>query len=292
MTSRLPHAVQDAAAPGPVIRNASIGGRARVVGRALAQAPAGAAEAAATDPVAAALSRLGGGVVQAAAPAVAPAADAPDHAAQLRAAREQAFEEGRLAGLEEQRHAMFEQGLREGLAEGRAAGELESQRRLALLHEQATERLRRVDEIGAALAGQWSAQLALRLASAEDDMVALCHSVICRFLGDSLVNRDGVARLMRAAIEQWLQAGEKQLRDAAVVVRVHPADLDAMKADEALARWLVQQGVRGVHWQATDDVALGGCVIQGTDGDLDARLETQLRNLQDQLLRGRERNPA
>jgi flagellar assembly protein FliH len=212
----------------------------------------------------------------------------PDYEAQLRAAREQAFEEGRQAGLDEQRHAMFEQGLRDGIAEGRAAGELEAQRRIAHLHEQANDRMRRADEIGGALAGQWREQLALHMASAENEMVALCHAVICRFLGDSLIDRDGVSRLMRVAIEQWLQAGEKQMREAPVVVRVHPMDLDAMKADETLARWLVQQGVRGIDWQAGDEVALGGCIIQGPDGDLDARLETQLRNLHEQLVRGRE----
>ena len=271
------------ATPASVIRNAAVGSQARLVGR--AGAPAG-------DPVASALSRLGGVVAPAPAAAVPPADEAAEREETLRLARAQAFEEGRLAGLNEQRHAMFEEGLRQGLVEGRAAGELESQRKLASLHEQAAERLRRIDEIGAALPAQWREQFEQRLAGAEDEMVGLCHAVICRFLGDTLVSRGGVSQLMRAALEQWLQASEKESRGGPVVVRVHPADLDAMKADETLARWLVQQGVRGVEWQAGDGVVLGGCVIHGTDGDLDARLETQLQNLQEQLLRGRSRASA
>ncbi len=271
----------DAASVG-VIRNAAIGSQARLVGRADARAPA-----TATDPVAAALSRLGGAVSPA--PVVDEAAEREET---LRLARAQAFEEGRLAGLEERHHALFEEGLRQGLAEGRAAGELESQRKLASLHEQAGERLRRIDEIGAALPAQWREQFAQRLAGAEDEMVALCHAVICRLLGDTLGSRAGVSQLLRTAIEQWLQASEKQSRGGPVVVRVHPADLDAMKADETLARWLVQQGVRGVEWQGGDDVVLGGCVIHGIEGDLDARLETQLQSLHEQLLRGRSRAGA
>ncbi len=270
-----------------VIRNATLGAQARLVGRPPAPAPV---PVPAADAVASALSRLGVPASVTPTPTPAPlAAPAVDDAEALRAARAQAFEEGRRAGLEEQRHAIFEEALREGLAEGRAAGELEAQRRLASLNDQALERLRRIDDLGAALPAQWRELLARRLGAAEDDMVGLCHGVICRFVGDALATRAGVGQLVRHAIEQWLQTSDKQVRGAAVAVRVHPADLDAMKSDETLARWLVQQGVRGLEWQAGDDVALGGCVIHGSDGDLDARLETQLANLQDQLLRGRTR---
>lgn len=273
--------------PAGVIRNAPMGIQARLVGRA---APSAAARPAAEpDAVALALSRLGGTVPEAPSAAAPPMDQRAEREEELRNARAAAFEEGRLAGLEEQRRAMFEEALRQGLAEGRAAGEQESQRRLSSLQDQAMERLRRIDEIGAALPAQWREQFARRLDAAEDEMVGLCHAVICRFLGDSLASRAGVSQLMRTAIEQWLQASEKQSRGGPNVVRVHPADLDAMKADETLARWLVQQGVRGVEWQSGDDVALGGCIIHGTEGDLDARLETQLQNLHEQLLRGRAR---
>ncbi|HEX7637350.1 MAG TPA: FliH/SctL family protein, partial [Burkholderiaceae bacterium] len=187
----------------------------------------------------------------------------------------------------ESTHAGFEEGLRQGLAEGRAAGEAEVQRRLAHAQEQAFARLQRLDGLQAAWAQQLAGQLAARLAAAEDDMIGLCHAVVCRILGDNLATRAGVAQSVRMAIEEWLRASEQQSRAEGVVVQVHPADLDAMKADDVLARWLVQQGMKGVQWQAHEDVRLGGCIVRGDEGDLDARLETQLGILRDQLLRAR-----
>jgi len=189
--------------------------------------------------------------------------------------------------LREGTHSGFEEGLRQGLIEGRSAGEAEVHCRLAQAQEHAAERLQRLDALHSAWATQLASQLAQRLAAAEDDMVALCYGVICRILGDSLVTRTGTAQAMRAAIEEWIRMSEQQARGDAVVVHVHPADFDAMKSDDMLARWLVQQGLKGVRWQAREDVRLGGCIVQSGEGDLDARLETQLEILRDQLQRGR-----
>lgn len=260
----------------PVLRDAVVEGAARIVGR--RQVPAASAT------VASALSRLAG--------QAAPAAPATvvDEAA-LRRARDDGWQAGRDEGraevLREGAHAGFEEGLRQGLVEGRSAGEAEINRRLAQAQEHAAERLQRLDALHAAWSTQLANQLAARLGAAEDDMVALCHGVICRILGDNLVTRVGAAQSMRAAIEEWIRASEQQSRSEAVVVHVHPADFDAMKSDEMLARWLVQQGLKGVQWQAREDVRLGGCIVQSGEGDLDARLETQLEILRDQLQRGR-----
>lgn len=265
----------------PILRDAVVAGAARVVGR--RQAPA--AQAA----VSSALHRLVGQTTPVAA---APVADE----AALRRARDEGWQAGRDDGraelLREDRHAGFEEGLRQGLVEGRSAGEAEVHGRLAQAQEHAAERLRRLDELHASWSTQLAGQLAARLAAAEDDMVALCHGVICRILGDNLVTRAGTAQSMRAAIEEWIRASEQQSRSEAVVVHVHPADFDAMKGDDMLARWLVQQGLKGVQWQAREDVRLGGCIVQSGEGDLDARLETQLEILRDQLERARLATPG
>jgi flagellar assembly protein FliH len=259
-----------------VLRDARQAGAARAVGRPAAANAAGGASAA----VAGALSRM----------LAAEAAPAPVDEAVLDRARE----EGRQAGRQEARaeiqrdntHAGFEEGLQRGLSEGRAAGEAEAQRRFALAQEHAADRLRRLDELHGAWSTQLAAHLAARLSAAEDDMIALCHAAVCRILGDALATRAGAAQAVRTGIEQWLRASEQQSRDG-MVVHVHPADLDAMKSDDVFARWLVQQGLRGVQWQAHEDVRLGGCIVHGQDGDLDARLETQLEILADQLRRSR-----
>jgi flagellar assembly protein FliH len=269
--------VREPPSPQPVLRGAVVEDAARVVGR--RQAPV------VSTSVASALSRLTG--QSAAAPVPAPVVDE----AALRRARDEGWQAGRGEGraevLREGTHSGFEEGLRQGLIEGRSAGEAEVHCRLAQAQEHAAERLQRLDALHSAWATQLASQLAQRLAAAEDDMVALCYGVICRILGDSLVTRTGTAQAMRAAIEEWIRMSEQQARGDAVVVHVHPADFDAMKSDDMLARWLVQQGLKGVRWQAREDVRLGGCIVQSGEGDLDARLETQLEILRDQLQRGR-----
>lgn len=254
-----------------VLRDAEVAGAPRVVGRASTVAK----PAAPTSAPAVAAS--------AAAPAAAPVVDED----LLRQVRAEAFERGKEAAAEAQRRTGYEDGLRQGLAEGRVTGEQEAQRRLASAQELAAERIRRLDELASAWPTELREQLARRLLAAEDDMIELCHDVVCRLLGDALVTRTGAAHAVRAGIEQWLLAGEKQAREESLVVQVHPLDLDAMKADEMLARWLVQQGVKGLQWQAGDGVELGGCIVSGADGDLDARLETQLATLRALLLHGR-----
>lgn len=265
----------------PVLRDAAMAPAARLVGRAAAVARAADLP---RDPVASALSRFES------------AAATPDAAVQvdedalrrgLDEARRAGIAEGREQVMREQAHAGFEEGLRQGLAEGRAAGEIEAQQRLAGAQEQAAERLQRLEHLHAAWSEQLHTAFRARLQGAEDDMVALCHGVICRLLGDQLVTPAGTAQCVRAALETWLQAGEKQSRGEGVVVQVHPADLDVMRNDEMLARWLVQQGLRGMSWEASDGVRLGGCIVRSGEGDLDARLETQLESLRAHLLRGR-----
>lgn len=271
---------RDIAASGsPVLRSPAAGEAPRLIGRARTSA-----SPSAPDAVAAALSRLAPGASR----------DEP-RALVDEAALQRAREEGRQAGLlegreqalREQAHAGFEEGLRQGLVEGRGAGEIEAQRRLASAQEQAAERLQRLEQFHAAWAEQLHAAFHARLDGAEEDMVALCHGVICRLLGDHLVTQAGAAQAVRTAIETWLQSSEKQLRGEGVTVHVHPGDLDAMKHDDMLARWLVQQGLRGMAWEASDSVRMGGCIVRSDEGDLDARLETQLASLRAQLSRSR-----
>lgn len=268
-----------AASGSPVLRSPAAGQAPRLIGRARADVPASA-----PDGVAVALARLapGTGLDQ-------PRAQVDESA--LQRAREEGRQAGLLEGrdqaLREQAHAGFEEGLRQGLVEGRGAGEIEAQRRLTGAQEQAAERLQRIEQFHAAWAEQLQAAFHARLEGAEDDMVALCHGVICRLLGEHLVTQAGAAQAVRAAIETWLQSSEKQLRGEGVTVHVHPGDLDAMKHDDMLARWLVQQGLRGMAWEASDGVRLGGCIVRSDEGDLDARLETQLASLRAQLSRSR-----
>jgi len=185
--------------------------------------------------------------------------------------------------------AGFERGLREGreqgLPEGRAAGREQVERDVFEAREGMADRLARLDRLLAAL----PAELSRRLATAEDEMVALSHEVVCRILGDQLVTREGVASLVAQAVRQ---AGDGGLLDgaerAALAIHVHPADLGALRGDGSLSAWLARGRPGQVRWVADERVAMGGCLARSGDGTLDARIETQLAALGRILREGRE----
>jgi flagellar assembly protein FliH len=198
------------------------------------------------------------------------------------AAQAEAARQAELAG--------FERGLREGrekgLAEGRAAGREQVERDVQEAREGMADRLARLDR----LLGALPAELSRRLATAEEEMIALSHEVVCRLLGDQAATREGVARLVTQAVRQ---AGEGGLLDgserSALAVHLHPADLDAVRADAGLVAWLERSRQGQVRWVSDDRVALGGCLVRSGEGTLDARLETQLAALHRILREYRQR---
>ena len=71
-----------------------------------------------------------------------------------------------------------------------------------------------------------------------------------------------------------------------MLVKVAPEDFELLNARR---RELLEGGnASGVELVADEQVKLGGCVLEGASGNLDARLETQLQRLRDTLLRARE----
>jgi len=199
-----------------------------------------------------------------------------DGEAAQRAAQEASLEGSRRAAVEQ----ALEDGTRRGLEEGREAGRAEVQREAAAGRDAVAARLRQLDAILDALAPA----LGERLGAADEDMIALCHEVVCKILGDALQGPEGVGALVRQAI-QAATAGAQRIGQLAI--HVHPRDLAALEADPALAAWVRQRGTGGgVRWVGDEGVVAGGCVIQSAEGSLDARLETQWRALR-HLLAGR-----
>lgn len=209
--------------------------------------------------------------------------------ADSRSAVAQRDDEGRRLGYEEG----FAQGLAEGLAQGaeeakqvarRAAHEAERDRLVKnerLVQELKQEaqaafdaRLAQLNKLIAAL----SPQIDARVQAAEDDILALCFEVVHRMLGENALR------------PEVLQAQLKQATDAMrnrrlVAIHLHPDDLAVLeKAGTAPATG----GDRdGVQWIASNEVELGGCIVQSPEGGLDARFETQLQALRELLQRGR-----
>lgn len=104
----------------------------------------------------------------------------------------------------------------------------------------------------------------------EEDAFALAFEAVCRVIGNAAPAPDTVKAVVVAALTQ--------LHDKpAARIRLHPDDLAALRADVPAASLLSRYP--GVAWEADEGIAIGGCLVDTAAGTLDARLETQLRNL-------------
>jgi flagellar assembly protein FliH len=164
--------------------------------------------------------------------------------------------ESRIRHAEEEARA---EGLARGLAEGQERARVEAEERLralaASIEELAGYRLRLVRE-------------------AERDLLELAVRIAEKVVRDTIA-RDGetVVRALRAALEE-LPRGEP------CTVRCHPAD------EGALSGFLAGSGAGPAACTLRADPALtpGGCVVESAAGDIDVRIETQLRVLEHELL--------
>lgn len=188
---------------------------------------------------------------------------------------ERAYREGLEAGREEARQSGFEQGRQEGLLQGREAGAIEVQQENENGRATMARQSGLLDQLMLSLRAQTAQHLTRRLEAAEDDMVALCHAAIGRLLGERALDPEVVVRAVRQAVSEC--CGDTL--EGLLSIHVHADDLALLQADAALAKWLADQGGGRVAWRADGEVALGGCVVRGTSGCLDARLETQLEAL-------------
>ena len=217
------------------------------------------------------------------APAAAPVFDPAELVKLREAAFREGLEQGRAKGFEEGRQQGFRQGLGEGKQEGEAAAQAAAsagQERLDFL----TERL---EQWLALLPDHFQEQLSQRLKGAEDDMVALCHAVICRFLGDKALGREALAHAIRSAVAECCGSNAHAATAGLLAIHVNPGDLEIVQADPGLTAWLSRLRAGPIPWRTDEAVGPGGCIVHSSHGSLDARLETQLAALQLLLLGGR-----
>jgi flagellar assembly protein FliH len=190
--------------------------------------------------------------------------------------QEQAWQEGYQRGLiqgqEEGSRLGREEGFSNGRQEGFAAAEKESLQSVQKAIDAAQAELRKREAQLVSLLEGVPARIADCLARAEDDMVALTHESVCSILGSTAVSPDGVRQVVQRAMAQLRSSGQ-------VVIRLHPADYQVFADAASLLPG------RDVSCVSDGQVILGGCVIDYPQGTLDARLETQLRQFTDLLLR-------
>lgn len=183
---------------------------------------------------------------------------AEERVAQLEQESERRFEEARERG--------FEEGVREGTEEARKEVETAS-----------AERLRRLDELCAKMGDQFSEHLE---SAVQDSVVEVVFAAAGKFIGNNMADRDSIV----AIVENMTRNIEASHN---IRVRVSPRDFDFLNSGE----WVPPKRNGGPRFEFLPDerIELGGCIIETTHGELDARLETQLRRLKEVLIETRSK---
>ncbi|MFN3690540.1 MAG: FliH/SctL family protein, partial [Fimbriimonadales bacterium] len=168
--------------------------------------------------------------------------------------REQAQREGYQRG--------YEQGYADGEQHARQLAETELQRTVASLRTQ-------VEQIIQSLQAQYEAYLQ----NAEAQMLELALEVARKIVREELkLHPEHALAIVRDALRRV--QGLVRLR-----IRVHPLDLELLRQNRA-ALMSVVDGVDGIEIVEDRRVDPGGCVIETEQGVYDARIKTQLSELE------------
>jgi flagellar assembly protein FliH len=170
----------------------------------------------------------------------------------------------RIAGeLAQARQQALDAGREQGLQQGRLAAQTEFQQKL--------------DSLRAIIQGAGNAH-ARYLEEVADEAGEIVFTAVCKILGDGFTNREGAVATVREAVRRSKERGR-------LLVRVSPEDFELLNARR---RELLEGAVAGeVDLVADPKVKLGGCLLEGASGSLDARLELQLQRLREVLVRAR-----
>ncbi|HEX8611919.1 MAG TPA: FliH/SctL family protein [Telluria sp.] len=145
----------------------------------------------------------------------------------------------------------------------------------ALARKAVHEQLERIGALGLAL----SQNRAKVLEQAQDDSVEIVFTALCRIIGTAATEREAVAGMVAQTLASFKHKTEH------LVVRLHPQDHALlMKAASVLEVTTLDAGL---DLRADASVRVGGCLVDGNGGTLDARLDTQLGSVRDALLKVR-----
>lgn len=125
----------------------------------------------------------------------------------------------------------------------------------------------------AALLGALHDEIVKSATHAEVTLVEIAYTAACRIIGAAAISREAVAGTVSTAVQAMTHQQE-------IVVHVSEHDYRLLVGDAA-ARHSEATPYRIV---ADGRVKLGGCIVEGAAGSLDARLEVQLQRLKDTLV--------
>ena len=154
------------------------------------------------------------------------------------------------------------QAYRQGRAEGREAAEAEFKQVLADCRVQTDERI-------GALLGSMGEQLRLLGEKLERDAYHFALAVAGRIIKREVtLDNDTILRQIKGAIRRVV--GVETIK-----LRVHPADEDIVREHRGV--FLSSAGsIRDLVIEVDDSLEPGGCIIESTAGNVDARISTQI----------------
>jgi type III secretion protein L len=158
-----------------------------------------------------------------------------------------------LAEAERQRSAIYEQARQEGNAKG-----------LAEWNQILVQASRRADE----LTKNW-----------EDTMLRLSVQIAGKIIGEELkLNPEAIVSIVMEVLK-GTRAGKR------LTIQVNEADVQLVRSRVNRVKESLSASTE-IEIIASASVPVGGCVIESELGIIDARLETQLKCLEDALVRG------
>ena len=154
---------------------------------------------------------------------------------------------------------------REGFAKGMEMAEQAARQAVA-------EQIERIDSIMEALS---QARVDL-VEGAEDMMVEIVYAAVCRIIGEAAPTRAGVSGMVDQVLASFKE------RDK-LVVRLNPQDFELLQQVSEVPRG------REAALRADTSIMLGGCIVESSNGFLDAKIETQLTRFGEALLVARRK---
>jgi len=111
------------------------------------------------------------------------------------------------------------------------------------------------------------------LQDAEPEVVSMVYQIVEKILGDA-VKKGAIVDIVRQALQEAI--GER------VTVRIHPEDLDKVRASETDLKEKLQN-IKSLNVVADEQIERGGCAVDTEVGTIDAELSTQLAAIKKSL---------
>jgi len=161
--------------------------------------------------------------------------------------------------------ALREKAKEEGYAEGLAKAESETRHAEQTLQKNINHRAALLTRIREDLCE-----------NAQDDMVQIVYAACCKIIGKHAIEPRIVAQMVKDILREQNEA-------SSIEVHLNSEDLEAIRP------YLSMSELENIQWRSSASVALGGCLVESSEGSLDARLETQLTSLKNVLIATRAR---